>query len=71
MCWSLYCASVANAFSDPGSFDDFLKKLKNPAVQGGEKTESGMNDKQVRKQLDGAGKLLNGFVPPMKGGNGP
>lgn len=64
MCWSLYCASVADSFSDTGSFEDFLKKLKTPTERNGQELDS----KQIQKQLDNADKLLSGFVPPTKGG---
>lgn len=64
MCWSLYCASVANPFFDTGSFEDFLKKLKTPIEQNGQELDS----KQIQKQLDDADKLLGGFVPPAKVG---
>lgn len=65
MSWSLYCAFVANSFSNVGSFDDFLKNCKTPVEQ----NEQVMNGQQIRKQLDKADKLLSGFVPPAEGGN--
>jgi len=65
MCWSLYCASVANSFSNVGSFDDFLKKCRMPAEQ----NEQELNGKQIQKQLDRAEQLLSGFAPPVKGGD--
>ena len=69
LCWSLYLASVANPLSDTGSFDDFLKKYKAPAIQKKPKTEQGVNNRQIQKQLDRAEKLLAGFAPPVKGGS--
>lgn len=63
MCWSLYCASVANSFSNAGSFEDFLKKCKTPV----ERNEQELNSIQIKKQLDKADRLLSGFVPPVKG----
>lgn len=69
MCWSLYLACVANPLSDAGSFDDFMKKYKHPAKENEPKAEQGMNNRQMQKQLEKAGRVLSGFTPPMKGGS--
>lgn len=66
-CWSLYLASVANPFSEHDTFEEFLKKTQTTAPRGQTKTEQGMNEKQLQKQLEKAEKLLGGFKPPMKG----
>jgi len=34
----------------------------------GEKTEPTMNNAQIKLQVEKANKILNGFVPPLKGG---
>ena len=65
MHWLLYCASVANIFSNVGSFEEFQKKSKTSVGQ----EEQMMNAQQIRKQLDKADRLLEGFVPPVKEGN--
>lgn len=65
MRWSLYCASVANIFSNVGSFEEFQKKCKTSVGR----EEQVMNVQQIRKQLDKADKLLDGFIPPVKEGN--
>lgn len=64
MCWSLYCASVSNSFSDTGSFEDFLKKTKTPVEQ----NRKDLNGEQIQEQLYKADKLLSGFIPAVKGG---
>lgn len=64
MCWSLYCASVANSFSNVGSFEDFLKGCKTPIEQNTQE----LNSEQIQKQLDEADKLLSGFTPSVKEG---
>lgn len=64
MCWSLYCASVANSFSNVGSFEDFLKRSKTPIEQ----NEQELSSRQIQEQLDKADKLLNSFTPSVKGG---
>ena len=64
MCWSLYCASVANSFSNAGSFEDFLKRSKAPIEQ----NEQELSGSQIQEQLDKADKLLNSFTPSVKGG---
>jgi hypothetical protein len=65
--WSLYLASVANPFTEQQTFNEFLEKSKVPKAVASKKAE-GLNGRQMKKQLDGAKKMLVGFVPPMKGG---
>jgi hypothetical protein len=66
--WSLYLASVANPFTEQQTFNEFLEKSKAPKAVTSKKIEPGLNEQQMKKQLDGANKILSGFVPPMKGG---
>jgi hypothetical protein len=68
MHWSLYLASVANPFTEQLTFNEFLEKSKAPKAVTSNKVEEGLNERQIKKQLDGANKILSGFVPPMKGG---
>lgn len=39
-----------------------------PKVEKTEKTEQTMNNAQIKLQVEKANKILNGFVPPLKGG---
>ena len=68
--WNLYCAISANAFAeDVGSFTEFKEIFTNSSTGGRPKqTEQTMNDTQIKVQVEKANKILNGFVPPLKGG---
>ncbi len=68
MCWSLYLASAANPFAEQLTFNEFLDKTKVPKTTDSQKVEPGLNDEQLQEQIEGADKILSGFVPPMKGG---
>lgn len=39
-----------------------------PKVEKTEQTEPTMNNAQIKLQVEKANKILNGFVPPLKGG---
>lgn len=39
-----------------------------PKVEKTGKTEPTMNNAQIKLQVEKANKILNGFVPPLKGG---
>jgi hypothetical protein len=39
-----------------------------PKVEKTEQTEQTMNNAQIKLQVEKANKILNGFVPPLKGG---
>ena len=70
--WDLYCAITSNPFAeDIGSFEEFKQRFNNSASSGEktEQTEQVMNGEQIKSQVEKANKILNGFVPPMKGGD--
>lgn len=67
-CWSLYLASVSNPLTEEITFNDFLKKLRTPVSKVQKEVEQGLNDKQMKAQLEKATKLLNGFIPPSERG---
>lgn len=39
-----------------------------PKVEKTEQTEPTMNNAQIKLQMEKVNKILNGFVPPLKGG---
>lgn len=69
--WDLYCAITANPLADDvGNFEEFKQRFMSTAPKGGntEQTEPTMNNAQIKLQVEKANKILNGFVPPLKGG---
>lgn len=68
--WNLYCAVSANAFADDvGSFDEFRNRMNHPTTTlKTEQSEPTLNTSQINLQVEKANKILNRFVPPMKGG---
>ena len=69
--WDLYCAITSNPFAeDIGSFEEFKEKFSSTASgEKTEQTEQVMNGEQIKLQLEKSNKILNRFVPPMKGGD--
>lgn len=68
--WDLYCAMMANPFTgDVGNFEEFKRRF-NTSKRKTESTEHAMNNAQIRQQVEKANRILNGFVPPEKGGGG-
>lgn len=69
--WDLYCAITANPLADDvGNFEEFKQRFMStvPKVEKTEQTEPTMNNAQIKLQVEKANKILNGFVPPLKGG---
>jgi len=68
--WDLYCAITANPLADDvGNFEEFKQRfMSTPKVEKTEQTEPTMNNAQIKLQMEKANKILNGFVPPLKGG---
>lgn len=69
--WDLYCAITANPLADDvGNFEEFKQRFMSTAPKGNntEQTEPTMNNAQIKLQVEKANKILNGFVPPLKGG---
>lgn len=69
--WDLYCAITANPLADDvGNFEEFKQRFMGtaPKVEKTEQTEPTMNNAQIKLQVEKANKILNGFVPPSKGG---
>lgn len=69
--WDLYCAITANPLADDvGNFEEFKQRFMStaPKVEKTEQTEPTMNNAQIKLQMEKANKILNGFVPPLKGG---
>ena len=65
--WNLYCAITANAFADDvGNFEEFKQKFGEKKEN--EQTEPTLNNNQIELQLEKSNKILQGFVPPVKGG---
>ena len=65
--WNLYCAITANAFADDvGNFEEFKQKFGEKKET--ERTEPTLNNNQIELQLEKSNKILQGFVPPVKGG---
>lgn len=55
---------------DVGNFEEFKQRFMSTAPKGNntEQTEPTMNNAQIKLQVEKANKILNGFVPPLKGG---
>ena len=55
---------------DVGNFEEFKQRFMStaPKVEKIEQTEPTMNNAQIKLQVEKANKILNGFVPPLKGG---
>lgn len=69
LCWSLYCAYASNPLAELGSFEEFLNKYRTSTqTRNKDNAEPGMNNQQMKRQLDNATAILSGFKPPMKGG---
>ena len=69
--WDLYCAITANPLADDvGNFEEFKQRFMSTAPKGEktEQTEPTINNAQIKLQVEKANKILNGFVPPLKGG---
>lgn len=67
--WELYCAITANPLADDvGNFEEFKQQLSGTPRKRSEQTEPTMNNAQIKLQVEKANKILNGFVPPLKGG---
>lgn len=65
--WNLYCAITANAFADDvGNFEEFKQKFGEKKET--ERTEPTLNNNQIELQLEKSNRILQGFVPPVKGG---
>lgn len=65
--WNLYCAITANAFADDvGNFEEFKQKFGEKKEN--EQTEPTLNNNQIELQLEKSNKILQGFVPTVKGG---
>lgn len=65
--WNLYCAITANAFADDvGNFEEFKQKFGEKKEN--EQTEPTLNNNQIKMQLEKSNKILQGFVPSVKGG---
>lgn len=63
--------SKANPLADDvGNFEEFKQRFMStaPKVEKIEQTEPTMNNAQIKLQVEKANKILNGFVPPLKGG---
>ena len=65
--WNLYCAITANAFADDvGNFEEFKQKFGEKKET--ERTEPTLNNNQIELQIEKSNRILQGFVPPVKGG---
>lgn len=64
-----FTATGAGA-DDVGNFEEFKQRFMStvPKVEKTEQTEPTMNNAQIKLQVEKANKILNGFVPPLKGG---
>lgn len=65
--WNLYCAITANAFADDvGNFEEFKQKFGEKKET--ERTEPTLNNNQIELQIEKSNRILQEFVPPVKGG---
>lgn len=72
MQWDLYCAITANPFADDvGNFEEFKRRISGTPQKNRrtEQTELTLNNAQIDLQLKKANIILNGFIPPSKGGD--
>lgn len=64
----MYLAAMANPLTDDLSFEDFKIRMNGANTKTNAEPNVGLSNKQMQKELDKAEKMLNSFVPPIKGG---